>query len=312
MMTTDFGNLSISQRCSTDRSHNKIENNDRPTKFDDLTTQDPTNSGKYSFINTNSNIKSTSFNNSTTDNDSFRIIVPESKHSFKPCFNPDDNLMSTSFNEDISSESLEIDSSNKFEELDMSTSRESTIEVPPPPPEMTSSLANYLNSLPKKNLSLSTSSSGQRNLGKIISKFPVAHSIKRGLPTQSSVSAILQNQCTNNFSVTRPCKFNYDLDCRQYPSGCNNLNVSQCKPVDSKFMKSSIFQGSRGSNTIIESLIPSNVPPLPVINHGAAMKNPYECQGSMDSMTSFNEKPKVKFSNTVTHILVPEIVSLFI
>ncbi|KAK0095293.1 hypothetical protein PV326_008759 [Microctonus aethiopoides] len=265
----------------------------------------------------------------------------------KTSLNNDDHLMSTSFNDEGSSESLEIHKThqkfssfnqfkNDFEEtMESNAYCDTSIEVPPPPPAMTSSLANYLNSLPKKKSSLTANPLVSNNrIDKSLSTFPGTYSIKHNssqvLQTQSSVSKILQNQCKNNCSIMRTCKFNYDLDCIQYSCSCehdierahdgkqsvypdalkhfqNSYNQSCKPPVESVLIKSGIFQSSKNSSGITDSILTSNVPPLPVINNGMNSKQSSKYQqGSTDLLTNFNEKPKVKFSNTVTHILVPE------
>ncbi|KAG7204560.1 hypothetical protein KM043_004984 [Ampulex compressa] len=55
-----------------------------------------------------------------------------------------------------------------------------------------------------------------------------------------------------------------------------------------------------------ENKITSNIPPLPIINLSNATSKPSSPYSTfMDSSITSNEKPKVKFSDTVTHILVP-------
>lgn len=258
-------------------------------------------------------------------------------------FNSGSNLMSTSFNdpEEETLKSLErninVDIAAVFENatpIAGLASNDSSLDSLPPPPTMTSSLANYLNNLPKKNAALSRSAIGLGDLNDAAMKFPMPRPSAHGqmLQRQSSVSSILQSQHrNNNFQPIRNYRLNYDLDYVPFCGSSENLDYESgipygdaapinsishfqshfnctSKPLDSKNSRLGHSQGTTSANVNKEPTMSFSVPPLPALN-ASNSKITHQYQGSVDSLAS-NEKPKVKFSNTVTHILVPGTVRL--
>lgn len=201
------------------------------------------------------------------------------------------NFMSTSFND--------------LDDDGMQSSAKSRQEIPDidivPPPEISSTLANYIQNLPKKNFPLSRSTPG---LSEIDEGLPKQQRFRpQMLQNQNSVSTILQNHRKSGLYSTRTYRLNYDLDYVPFHGSCDNLDVPSMKvgPPKSvapfKYTKLGLLHNS--ANVGFNREVRSNVPPLPVIN--APTVKPLVA----DVPSTSNEKPKVKFSDTVTHILVP-------
>ena len=323
IMSTSFSNLPLSSICESGATSVFRNGNTSGQNQSDIP--------HIAFCNSVPTDKITTSYNTT--------INKENSLSF---FNSGNNLMSTSFNDpgDDNLESVEstvnadippaFDTANSSSE---STGKVSPLEFLPPPPMMTSSLANYLNNLPKKNI---PRSSGLTDINDPSLKFPMPrpNSHLQILQRQSSVSNISQSQHrSNNFQPIRNYRLNYDLDYVPFYGSSENLDYqagpnygdsgtlsssshfqshynSQHKLVESKHSRLSISQSNSSikEHGTKESKMSMNVPPLPVLNTSNS-KTTHQCQGSVDSLTS-NEKPKVKFSNTVTHILVPGTVSV--
>ncbi|XP_063982059.1 WD repeat-containing and planar cell polarity effector protein fritz isoform X2 [Diachasmimorpha longicaudata] len=300
-MSTSFGNLKISElQCLREPTFRRAFSNDRfltsesqetdktGAKMEEVRSVDIPNSIEYSFMSIDTNLTSTSF--ISEDNCSSSIPHPtitEEEESKSPqksqesvhLFNSE-NLVSTSFNDEDPEEGTPEDDDHS--EKDTSTT---SIEVPPPP-EMTSSLANYLSSLPMKNLPISRSTPGLSDINELM-RFSTRST--RGVQTQSSVSAILQNRGRNNFGGSGTYRFNYDLgDEAMFTGSCEDL-----RRTEGQIFGGYLKERARGEKIERRTRADgnSNVPPLPVV--GAR------------GLEGFGERPKVKFSNTVTHILVP-------
>ncbi|XP_044021196.1 WD repeat-containing and planar cell polarity effector protein fritz isoform X2 [Aphidius gifuensis] len=276
------------------REQKSNDNDFLTTSFDSSHSIEIPNSVEYSFMNVDNNAQRLLNNENNNSFDTNVAGIDEkSSNNF---INLDNNLVSTSFNEEgdntiIKNDKKLLDNlSSDIEIDDENLNREGIIEVPPPPPAMTKSLENYLNNLPKKNIQLSKSTPGLSCIDDTIIKFQKQKKYYSSvLQNSQSVSTILQNQDKKNHITKKTYRFNYDLDCVQYSGSCDNLNGQEYSSdrikssIDSRFLKNDDNQIFKNFNR--EFKAGSNVPPLPVINSP--------------------EKPKVKFSNTVTHILVP-------
>lgn len=193
---------------------------------------------------------------------------------------------------------------------------------------MRSSFTNYFQSLPRKNLPLSRSTSGLADIDESTQKFSPGKTVNvmsHLLQKQNSISNISQNQY--KYTGMKPCKtyrFNYDLNYMPFHGSCDNidihsnmnntkLNALNYHPTyntqsrfEGRHPKLVTPQNSTNISISKESKVSSNVPPLPVITTSSSnSKSCPPCPTFMDAPLSSNEKPKVKFSDTVTHILVP-------
>ena len=231
-------------------------------------------------------------------------------------YNSGSNLMSTSFNDpEEEEEKLENLKSNPnpiptfpsqvFQTIEQKK-RLSPFDIPPPP-KMSANLENYIQSLPKKNFPLSRSTPGLTEMEESVLRLQNSRSIAKStqiVQKQSSVSNILQNQHrSNKFQATRNYRLNYDLNYVPFSESCDNLSPPKNVFPGKSFTgaKERQFRIGQGVGNK-EGKKSSNVPPLPVIN-------PVNYKNSAEVATS-SEKPKVKFSDTVTHILVPGSVSI--
>lgn len=256
------------------------------------------------------------------------------------------NLMSTSFNYP-EADAMPTNNIKYIDAFDSSNDqavklqhpaaekKETMFNIPPPPPSLTSSRANYLHVLPRKNYSLSRSSPGlTSDIDESVHKFssykthmpPSSHILQR----QNSATNIPQRQKT----LSRIYRYNYDLDYVPFHHG-----ATTCDDADSQLLPQTVAAGSRkfdplqnfqssysmqrrllenrhlsrssqnnaSLNASKETKMSCNVPPLPVINTSSANSKIYTACSSFgcDASVNSNEKPKVKFSDTVTHILVP-------
>lgn len=255
------------------------------------------------------------------------------------------NLMSTSFNypeADVASiNDTYIDAFNSGNDQaiklqhPIAEKKERVFNIPPPPPSLTSSRTNYLHGLPRKNYPLSRSSPGlTSDIDESVHKFssykthmPLSSRI---LQRQNSAINIPQNQKT----PSRIYRYNYDLDYVPFHHGattCDDAdsqrspqtvaagnrkfdplqNLQSSYSVQRRLLESRHLSRSSQSNVSVnaskETKMSCNVPPLPVINTSMTNSKIYAaCPSfSCDAPVSSNEKPKVKFSDTVTHILVP-------
>lgn len=245
------------------------------------------------------------------------------------------NLMSTSFNypeTNAAAESSNIASfSNTFicsndqaAKLQHSVMEEKETRVPPS--SLTSSFATYLYGLPKKNYPLSRSTPGLTDLDESIHKLSPSskpmHIASRILQKPNSMSNISQSQKTSfksykygyDYVSFRGTRDNTDLQMTGRKFVPQNFHLSystQHKLLENRYLSRSIQNNSNVSANR-ETKLFSNVPPLPVINTSTANAKISTCPSFVDTPVSSNEKPKVKFSDTVTHILVPGTVSVHI
>ncbi|XP_047371047.1 WD repeat-containing and planar cell polarity effector protein fritz isoform X2 [Vespa velutina] len=199
----------------------------------------------------------------------------------------------------------------------------------PPPPSITSSFTNYLQNLQRKNFSLSQSTLGLTSIDESSQKISSAKVMNIApciLQRQNSASNILQqDSCLHSNSKT--CRINSDLAYIPYHGSCDSINVTMQHTNSNKIgstnyshstynLQSRLLEGRHikigsqipiNSNTGKEIKTSSNIPPLPIVNTSNSNSKTYSmCPTFMDTpMSTNNEKPKVKFSDTVTHILVP-------
>ncbi|XP_015586643.1 WD repeat-containing and planar cell polarity effector protein fritz isoform X2 [Cephus cinctus] len=274
------------------------------------------NVSSLSFYNCGSNLMSTSFNSPEEDiSDSFDNTATA--------------FTSTSF--DNLTDGANCQSIQKTQHP--LTLKKHTSGDIPPPPSITNSY-HYIHNLPKKNYPLSRSTPGLTEIDEPIQKFQMSRATNiatsKILQRQNSVSSILQSQHKGtNFQPTRTYRLNYDLDFIPFHGSCDNLSVQHSHPGNTKSssigsinhaqsnynVQSKSLEGkhlrlgfSQNSNLTIskDQKMSSNVPPLPVINLSTSnTKSLSQSTSSTDTPSSCSEKPKVKFSDTVTHILVP-------
>ncbi|XP_076625575.1 WD repeat-containing and planar cell polarity effector protein fritz isoform X2 [Colletes latitarsis] len=248
------------------------------------------------------------------------------------------NFMSTSFNfldnqvQDsrncISKNSINGDSHNVIKLQQSVGKKVGDVNIPPPPPSLTNSFTNYFQNLPRKNLPLSRSTSGLADIDESIQKFSsirtrnvTSHLLQR----QNSTSNILQVH--HKYSNIKPSRYrlNYDLDYISFHGSCDNINIhsstnsmklgasqfpsaySVQNRFDNRHSKLVSSQNSTNISVSKETKISSNIPPLPVISTPTSSSmscSPFST--FTDTTLTSNEKPKVKFSDTVTHIFVPD------
>ncbi|XP_012271982.1 WD repeat-containing and planar cell polarity effector protein fritz isoform X2 [Orussus abietinus] len=264
------------------------------------------------FYNSGSNLMSTSFND------------------------PDDSTSDQYEKGSTYSSTLDnISDSSSFQHLgkaphSMTTKKHAEV---PPPPSITNSFASYTHNLPKKNYTLSRNSTTRTDTEDPTLKFQVsgtANSVPQIPRRDNSTTKVNHGQIKNNFHPTRTYRLNYDLDYVPFHGSCDNLSdqyltnshaksgsVSsmnhlhcnynvQCKPLEIKPFRLGISQNSGSALSCKESKMSSNVPPLPIINPSLPnTKALPHCLPPVDTPSMSTEKPKVKFSDTVTHILVP-------
>ncbi|XP_050491279.1 WD repeat-containing and planar cell polarity effector protein fritz isoform X2 [Bombus huntii] len=97
----------------------------------------------------------------------------------------------------------------------------------PPPPSLTNSFANYFQSLPKKNLPLSRSTSGLADIDESIKKVSSIRTRNVNsylLQRQNSASNILQDQ-PKYTNIKSRYRFNYDFDCISLHGSCDNIDM---------------------------------------------------------------------------------------
>ncbi|XP_020291724.1 WD repeat-containing and planar cell polarity effector protein fritz [Pseudomyrmex gracilis] len=240
------------------------------------------------------------------------------------------NLMSTSFNYPETGAAAEssniasfsnafISANDQVAKLQHSVTEEKETRVPPSS-SLTSSFATYVYGLPKKNYPLSRSTPGLTDLDESIHKFSPSskpmHIASRILQKPNSMSNISQSQKASFKSY----KYDYDLDYISFHGTRDNTDLqitgrkfvpqnfhlgynTQHKLLETRYPRS--IQNNSNVNANRETKLFSNVPPLPVINTSTANAKISTCPPFVDTPVSSNEKPKVKFSDTVTHILVP-------
>jgi len=243
--------------------------------------------------------------------------------------NTSNNLMSTSFNyPESNTKDSDIAFSDAFNnENDQSIKlqrcvvqeKETDVVVPPPVSALSSSLTNYLHNLPRKNYPLSRSTPGLTELDESVQKFSRIHTSPHVLQKQNSACNITQKTSTS----FRTYRYNYDLDyIPVFHDGIrddtdlrtiggkfglsqnSHLTYDAHRLFENRHLSKSI-QNNVNTNISKETKVFSNVPPLPVIN-AANSKLCSACPPFTESASvNSNEKPKVKFSDTVTHILVP-------
>jgi len=200
------------------------------------------------------------------------------------------------------------------------------VPVTPPVSALSSSLTNYLHNLPRKNYPLSRSTPGLTELDESVQKFGrIVHASPHVLQKQNSTCNVTQKTSTSS----RTYRYNYDLDYipvfhdgTRDDTDLHNLRTTggkfglsqnphltydvQHRLFENRHLSKST-QNNVNANVGKEIKVFSNVPPLPVINATAAnSKLCSACPSFTESApVNSNEKPKVKFSDTVTHILVP-------
>nr|XP_012141482.1 PREDICTED: WD repeat-containing and planar cell polarity effector protein fritz homolog isoform X2 [Megachile rotundata] len=197
--------------------------------------------------------------------------------------------------------------------------------IPPLPSSITNSFTNYFQNLPRKNLPLSRSTSGLADIDESVQKFSSIRSrnvTSHLLQKQNSTSNILQDQ--HKYSNIKPSRYrlNYDFDYISFHGSCDNIDMhsstnnielgssqfSSMYSIQNRFdnRHSKLVSSQNSTNGSINKhfKVSSNVPPLPIISTSASIPcSPFSTV--TDTTLTTSEKPKVKFSDTVTHILVP-------
>lgn len=317
-----------------------VDNNIMSTSFSTRIASTPvSHSNSINALTANNNTETTSMLRSAKSSkisDKLLTKIDANAHTTDQLSLPDsicNNLMSTSFNYSegyATHESEDIAFPNMFNndqaiklQHPVMEERETSVTIPPPPPpSLINSLTNYLHGLPRKNYLLSSNTQGLPNI-KESEKFV---SNKTHVP-----SRILQKQNTTTSNIPenqkmspsfKTYRYNYDLDYIPFHDTRDDTDLQLSQTVSRKFpsrnfhpsysIQHGLFENrylSRSSqnNTNRETKMFSNVPPLPVINTSIAnSKICSTCPSFTDMPSSLsNEKPKVKFSDTVTHILVP-------
>ncbi|KZC05895.1 WD repeat-containing and planar cell polarity effector protein fritz [Dufourea novaeangliae] len=301
-----FSNLVTSESNST-TSSSSMKNMKLPGAMNDFTpkttTPDSVSTNKLtsSFHGNHSNLMTTSFN--FLDNQ-----VQDSRSSIGKSVSNDDNHKGIKLQPSFAGKKL------------------GDINIPPPPPSLTNSFTNYFHNLPRKNLPLSRSTSGLADIDEPIQTFsPIktrnisAHLLQK----QSSTTNILQTHHKHGNIKPSKYRLNYDLDYISFHGSCDNINIhsstnnvklgtSQFPPAysvqnrfDSRHSKL-VSQNSTNVNVSKETKVSSNIPPLPIIS--SSTSNSISCSpfSAFPDTALTNEKPKVKFSDTVTHIFVPD------
>lgn len=309
-----------------------------------------TSTNKYSMNTTPTmhGVKPPSFNTPPLTSMLFNNSNASDKPSTTSFYNPNGNMMSTSFSNldtelmsdfgNSNKDLLAVSSSNPTDNSTIhnqspikSTKNHSAIEVPPPPSIRNS--YNYVHNLPNKNYQLSQSCLGLSDLDEPDQRFHSRppNTFTNVLQRQNSITSILQNhhKKNNKFKSTRTYRVNYDLDFIPSYGSCDNLSAKhssashvktvsnasvnhlalnsrvQSKLNESKHSKQNFLQNWANPSISKEQKMSSNVPPLPIINSPFSIpKFSNQIPTPVETTTS-NEKPKVKFSDTVTHILVP-------
>lgn len=280
-------------------------------------------------------VKSSSVANLPLSLSTTPYTLSSSKYTPSSFYDSPGNLMSTSFSnvdKEISEASemsktsysssldnLLLSSNTQITDSSQSTETSPSFEMPPPLPSLNT--ASYVQNLPNKNYQLSKSTPGLLGIDdpfnyQISKRLPM-----RGLQREETISSILQEQHKNNELRNKgplPIKtyrLNYDLNFVPFHSSYDSLNLpysvntpptpqsSTQKHVKFGAPRTTVGSSSHGKDP---TKIASNIPPLPVINVPTTSKAP------TPETSTANEKPKVKFSDTVTHILVPGTVSFFL
>ncbi|KYN02744.1 WD repeat-containing protein C2orf86 like protein [Cyphomyrmex costatus] len=320
---------------------NVIDNNVMSTSFGTRIAKTPisqSNSINALTTNNNSAFMLRDMKSSKISDKSLTKTFIDNTHTMDQLLLPNNtcnNLMSTSFNNLEGYTTLgssNIAFPNTFNNVNdqavklqhpVTEEKETNITVPPPS-SLIGSFSNCLDGLPRKNYLLSRSTQGLHSNIKELEKFtsnathmPLCILQKRN----STMSNVPENQKTSlSFKTYR---YNYDLDYIPFQGTCNDTDLQLSQTV-SRFSSQNfhpsygihhgLFENRHSSrssqvnaNVNRETKMFSNIPPLPVINTSITnSKICSTCPSFADISSSLsNEKPKVKFSDTVTHILVP-------
>ncbi|XP_046472035.1 WD repeat-containing and planar cell polarity effector protein fritz isoform X1 [Neodiprion pinetum] len=265
----------------------------------------------------------------------FNDSISTDKLSTTPFFDPNGSLMSTSFSNfdkeltsDFGNTGKDTFAPTSINPVDNPIHNHSPIKsikkhcpMPVPPPPSIKNSYNYVHSLPNKSYQLSHSTLGLANIDEPVQRFQsrLLNSTAKVLHRQNSVSTILQNhhKRNNKFQSTKTYRVNYDLDFVPFYGSCDNLDSHapinhlrsnsqlQTKLRESRHLKHSFLQNCANLNISKEQKFSSNISPQPIINSSFSKpKSNTQIPPAVETLTS-SEKPKVKFSDTVTHILVP-------
>ncbi|XP_076230946.1 WD repeat-containing and planar cell polarity effector protein fritz isoform X2 [Calliopsis andreniformis] len=270
------------------------------------------------------NTKSTvSINNFTSKTFSDSVTSHETPR-FHSNYN---NFVSTSFNflENQIQGSSSSNSKNFNNEPHFTEEKQVEFNIPPPP-SLINSFTNYFHNLTKRDLPLSRNTSSLTDIDESIQKFSsiktrniTSHLLQR----QNSTFNILQAQHKYNNIKPSRYRLNYDLDYISFHGNSDNINIhstanntkfntSQFSSMynmqsrfDNSHSKTLLSQSSTNVKVTKEMKVSSNIPPLPIISTSSSnciSSSPFP---TFTNAIITNEKPKVKFSDTVTHILVP-------
>lgn len=322
IMSTSFSTVGMDTSNSYDNSFNDLVT----TKSDSNIVSSPLKSIRSSVIM--NDIVSKKLPDSIVINKSTSNFHNNHSNFASTSFNFLENQVQDSDNSNLKNFNSEDNSNMKLQQSILAKKVDFNI---PPPPSLTNSFTNYFQGLPKKNLRLSRSTSGLADIDESVRKFSFTKTRNVNsylLQKQNSASNILQDQFKYSNIKSSRYKFNYDFDCISLHGSCdnidmhsstNNLRLSNSQfsapyDIQNKFERhSKLVLSQNGTNTSVnkESKISSNIPPLPVIS--SPISNSISCtpfSTFTDTTLATNEKPKVKFSDTVTHILVPGTVSI--
>ena len=334
LLKSSLDNLDNNIMSTSFSTHGTDASNAYDNFSDSVTTKSNSNTASSPIKNIKSSVTMNDFVSKTLCDSVATNKLASSFH------NNHNNVASTSFNflENQVQDSCNS-SSNNFTSEDNSTivklqqpflgKKQVDFNIPPPP-SLTNSFTNYFQSLPKKNLPLSRSTSGLADIDESIKKFSSIRTKNVNsylLQRQNSASNILQDQHKYNIQSSK-YRFNYDFDCISFHGSYDNIDMhsssnnmrlgnsqfSSTYGVQNRFDRHSklvLTQNSTNNSINKESKISSNIPPLPIISPSTSTSISCSSFPSFtDTILATNEKPKVKFSDTVTHIFVPGTVSM--
>ncbi|KAL6258893.1 hypothetical protein P5V15_010839 [Pogonomyrmex californicus] len=328
IMSTSFGTRITSTPITHNNSINILTANDnceipvlqsvKSTKISDkLSTRTP--------VDTRTMDESSHTNNTCNDLMSTSFNCPEGYVIFENS----DIAFSNTF-DNANAQAIKLQHSVTIEkETDVAISP-SPSPSPPPPPSLINSLTNYLHGLPRKNYLLSKNTQGLSNFNEF-EKVPSnkIHVPSRVLQTHNSMTSNISENKKTSLSL-KTNRYNYDLDyipfqgtthirddtdsqlsqtaSKKFPS--QNFHPSCCGTQHGLFESRYSSRSSQSNANMVNvnketKIFSSNIPPLPVINTSSVNPKVYSVCPSLADAPNFNEKPKVKFSDTVTHILVP-------
>lgn len=243
-----------------------------------------------------------------------------------PILESPNDLMSTSFNnpEDFSDGAQnQCDNASESQVLKR---KHNKMNIPAPPSRNDNS-TNFNQEFLKKNYVAAENVIGLSAIDTPMSKIQhmkASHNASNLLQQQNRISNTLQNpQQSSNLQSACKYRLDYDFDYVPLHSTSENLNTTDAnQPLiksdnhniskyQNKPLKVELSKNVKSINLSRDKKLLSNVPPLPVISSKPIDNEKFSSATASTDAASNNvtEKPKVKFSDTVTHILVPNTVS---